>query len=628
MGSLFLNSPSLVSNNKLVARMSNKCEWCFLGKKVSSVVYCQGGGGGGGGGGGKAIRSSGFSSVLTERSSSSSSSSSLVGDQGHSSSVMDTARSLVVSSPNGKGQPEIAMKDFEPYNDGLTSSSLIDMRDGIGIVKFLRGRGFFITGATGFLAKVLIEKILRTEPDVGKIYVLIKAKSKEAAMARLKSEIINAELFKSLQQTYGKSYQAFMLSKLVPVVGNICESNLGLEEDLTNLIANDVDVIVNSAANTTFDERYDVAVDINTRGACHLMNFAKKCQNLKLFLQVSTAYVNGQRQGRIMEKTFCIGDCIAKENFISESTSGSLLPILDVEYEMKLALNSKDGLQESEVAQEMKRLGLERARRYGWQDTYVFTKAMGEMMIDSMRGEIPVVIIRPSVIESTCREPFPGWMEGNRMMDPIILYYGKGQLTGFLVDPKGVLDVVPADMVVNATMAAMAMHGMVPKPGINVYQIASSVVNPLVFKDLAKLLYEHYNSTPYMDSKGKPIHVPSMKLFNSMEDFSEHLWRDVIQRNGLTAMASSDGKLSKKYELICRKSVEQAKYLANIYEPYTFYGGRFDNSNTQRLMESMSETEKKNFGFDVENIDWREYIINVHIPGLRKHVMKGRGMCS
>jgi fatty acyl-CoA reductase len=28
------------------------------------------------------------------------------------------------------------------------------------------------------------------------------------------------------------------------------------------------------------------------------------------------------------------------------------------------------------------------------------------------------------------------------MMDPIVLYYGKGQLTGFLVDPNGVLDVV------------------------------------------------------------------------------------------------------------------------------------------------------------------------------------------
>ena len=46
-----------------------------------------------------------------------------------------------------------------------------------------------------------------------------------------------------------------MLSKLVPVVGNICESNLGLDENLSEVMADEVDVIVNSAANTTFDER-------------------------------------------------------------------------------------------------------------------------------------------------------------------------------------------------------------------------------------------------------------------------------------------------------------------------------------------------------------------------------------
>lgn len=46
-----------------------------------------------------------------------------------------------------------------------------------------------------------------------------------------------------------------MLSKLVPVLGNVCESNLGLEETALDEIAKDVDIIVNSAANTTFDER-------------------------------------------------------------------------------------------------------------------------------------------------------------------------------------------------------------------------------------------------------------------------------------------------------------------------------------------------------------------------------------
>ncbi|KAF3441971.1 hypothetical protein FNV43_RR15887 [Rhamnella rubrinervis] len=511
------------------------------------------------------------------------------------------------------------------YGRSSPNNSLVEIHDGVGIVKFLRGKRFFITGATGFLAKVLIEKILWTMPDVGKIYLLIKAKNKEAAMERLKNEIINAELFKRLQQTHGKSYQTFMLEKLVPVVGNVCDSNLGLEDELAYEMAKEVDVIVNSAANTTFDERYDVALDINTRGPCHLMGFAKKCNELKLFLQVSTAYVNGQRQGKIMEKPFCIGESIAGESF-SEIPTPNLLPTLDVENEIQLALNSKKAFGNNGLTQKMKELGLERAKTYGWQDTYVFTKAMGEMMIDTMREDIPVVIIRPSIIESTCKEPFPGWMEGIRMMDPIVLYYGKGQLTGFLGDPNGILDVVPADMVVNATLAAIARHGVAQKPEMNIYQIASSVVNPLVIQDLGRLVYEYYNSSPCMDSNGRPIQVPPMKLFHSIEDFSAYLLRDTTERSGLAAMASSNHKKSQKLEIICRKSVEQAKHLASIYKPYTFYGGRFDNSNTQRLMDSMCEEEKSKFGFDVESLDWRDYITNVHIPGLRRHVIKGRGM--
>ncbi|KAL1554557.1 Fatty acyl-CoA reductase 2 [Salvia divinorum] len=547
----------------------------------SSMVCCQTGS--------HAIKSTGISSVLTETSSA------LI-SQDHGPALMETG-SLVLS-PNGKDE-------------------------GIGIVKFLRGKTFLITGATGFLGKVLIEKMLRTAPDVHKIFVLIKAKSKEAGAERLKNEIINAELFKNLKQIHGKSYQAFMLSKLIPVVGNVCETNLGLDEDAAEFMTREVDVIINSAANTTFDERYDTALDINTGGPTRLMSFAKQCLKLKLFVQVSTAYVNGQRQGRIMEKPFCIGETIA-----GETVNGNhqiLLPKLSVEDEIKIVVEAKKTLGNDSLLQAMKELGLQRAKKFGWQDTYVFTKAMGEMMIDNFRGDVPVVVIRPSVIESTHKEPFPGWMEGNRMMDPIILQYGKGQLTGFLVDPNGVLDVVPADMVVNATLAAMAKHGEVGKPECSIYQVASSVVNPLVFRDLAKLLHEHFSSSPVMDSTGTPVRVPKMKLFSSMDDFSDHLWKDAINRTGLGALANLEGKLSQKLEFICRKSVEQAKYLASIYESYTFYGGRFDNRNTQRLMGCMSKEERQQFGFEVENINWKDYIINVHIPGLRRHVMKGRG---
>lgn len=114
-----------------------------------------------------------------------------------------------------------------------------------------------------------------------------------------------------------------MLSKLVPVVGNVCDSNLGLDDDTASAIMHDVNIIVNSAANTTFDERYDVSLDINTGGTGRVMTFAKKCKKLKLFLQISTAYVNGQRQGRVMEKPFCVGDSIARESLTSGTTETS-----------------------------------------------------------------------------------------------------------------------------------------------------------------------------------------------------------------------------------------------------------------------------------------------------------------
>ena len=55
-----------------------------------------------------------------------------------------------------------------------------------------------------------------------------------------------------------------------------------------------------------------------------------------------------------------------------------------------------------------------RASDYGWQDTYVLTKAIGELVIKSMRDDLPTVIVRPSIVESTIQDPFPGWIEGIR----------------------------------------------------------------------------------------------------------------------------------------------------------------------------------------------------------------------
>lgn len=70
------------------------------------------------------------------------------------------------------------------------------------------------------------------------------------------SQILNAEVFRSLQEIHGNNYQSFMMKKLIPVMGNVRDANMGIEATVAEDISMEVDVIVNSAANTTFDERF------------------------------------------------------------------------------------------------------------------------------------------------------------------------------------------------------------------------------------------------------------------------------------------------------------------------------------------------------------------------------------
>lgn len=71
------------------------------------------------------------------------------------------------------------------------------------------------------------------------------------------------------------------------------------------------------------------------------------------------AYVNGQRKGRVMEKPFCLGDSIAMERVLLGNQQRSL-PMLQVEDEIKLVLESKQALEDNVLVQKMKELGLER----------------------------------------------------------------------------------------------------------------------------------------------------------------------------------------------------------------------------------------------------------------------------
>ncbi|CAI7766152.1 unnamed protein product [Closterium sp. NIES-53] len=129
---------------------------------------------------------------------------------------------------------------------------------GLGIVPFLEGKHVLITGATGFIGKVLVEKILREQPGVGQLYLLIQPTARATAAQRLKQQVLPSPVFSLLRERHGEGYEAFMAGKLTAVQGNVGEDGLGLAAHAAAALEESVDLIFNFAATVDFEAPYVV----------------------------------------------------------------------------------------------------------------------------------------------------------------------------------------------------------------------------------------------------------------------------------------------------------------------------------------------------------------------------------
>ncbi|KAE8691708.1 Alcohol-forming fatty acyl-CoA reductase [Hibiscus syriacus] len=419
------------------------------------------------------------------------------------------------------------------------------------VAKFLQGKTIFVTGATGFLAKVLVEKILRLQPDVNKLYLLLRASDEKSATQRLYNEIISSELFRILRNHWDLKFDHLISSKVIAVAGDVSSENLGVRDsNLREKMWNEIEMIVNAAATTDFNERYDVALNINTFGASNVLNFGKKCDNIKLLLHISTAYVCDEQTGMIFEKQRDTINIFEERRIVEEQ------------------LNQLQNYFASDktITSSMKELGQERAKLNGWPNTYVFTKAMGEMLLGNFKGDLPLVIIRPTMVTSTYKHPFPGWIEGVRTLDSVIVSYGKGKLTFFLGNLNSALDVIPVDMVVNAMVVSMQVHyADLQCSRETIYHVSSLFRNPMKVSDLRKFVHCYFTKNPWIDTNGKIVKVGKGTVFSTPNSFDDQ-----------------------NLEKLQRVAEERGIHVAEL-------------------------------NFDSKSIDWEDYIMNIHIPGLLQH---------
>lgn len=485
----------------------------------------------------------------------------------------------------------------------------------------LAGQHLLVTGSTGFLAKAFVEKLLRSVDTIGGIHLLVRPKSGGASpRQRVHNDVLRSSVFDRLRAALGDGFSRLCEEKIHVVGGDLTRERLGLDGPSYAALARRITVVVNSAATVTFDERLDHAVELNTLGPSRLLQFAKDAGNLP-FLHVSTCYVCGVRKGVVTEDWSAPE--AARERLPRQRDTGAYdLDEFVTELVTEAAeLRHRFAADPDVCRQELIDAGMRRARSLGWSDTYTFTKWIGEQLLLRDRGHVPLAVFRPAIIEGSHEEPTPGWIDGLRMADPMIVAYGRGKLQEFPARPDVPLDLIPVDFVANAMIVTLPV-GDARRDAATVYQCGSSERHPFRVEEMIRAMEKAFRRRPMNDDEGRPIHPPRLRLVDSekfVRKWSARRTR-VAKLHSFVRALGITGRRSRRIAAALRQ-MDQLIYFSKIYAPYTHLDVRFADDALQEAAAQLDPADRELFRFDVSNVNWEDYIVNRHVPGLRAYVL-------
>ncbi|XP_026331129.1 putative fatty acyl-CoA reductase CG5065 [Hyposmocoma kahamanoa] len=287
------------------------------------------------------------------------------------------------------------------------------------IAAILTDLTIFITGGTGFIGKVFIEKILRKNFDIREIVLLIRTKKGMAPEDRLDS-ILNNPLYDTVVSLRGKKA---IRKKFRVVTGDVSLPDLGLSAADRQYIISHVQVFIHTAASVRFDDPLKKAILHNTRGTKLVLDLARQCNDLKGMCHISTAYCHPEVE-LLEEKPYPPPADPHKVIAAAELLDEETLEIISRRLIPKYIPN-----------------------------TYVFSKALAEeLVVQAMQEGMPVGVIRPSIVIPVFFDPLPGWTDNINGPTGLLIAAGKGVLRSMYGRGNCYADFIPVDVLASGIM--------------------------------------------------------------------------------------------------------------------------------------------------------------------------------
>jgi HAD superfamily hydrolase (TIGR01490 family) len=358
------------------------------------------------------------------------------------------------------------------------------------------------------------------------------------------------------------------------------------------------------------------------------------------YVHISTAYTAGRRRGAIPE-----APQVHTIDYDAEAAAGiAMRDLIDAESRTsaRLAKLRKEAEREHRqagflttaadterrriewVEAELVKAGTERARSLGWTDVYTFTKALGERVVADVGRDIQVSIVRPAIVESSWLHPYPGWIEGFKMAEPLILAYGRGELSEFPATPEAVVDIVPCDHVVNAILAVCATQPEIGNPEF--YHVNSGARNPLTFKDLYTYIRAYFLEHPFEGGPRGAARLPQWTFpgASSIERLLSTSGRAHKVAERVLAQVPRSNRTRKIAKDLDRTGVRLTflRRYHSLYKEYAQSELHFVDDNTLALTRALHPDDQSAFAFDTSVFDWKTYIQDVHCPSITAPVRR------
>jgi len=532
----------------------------------------------------------------------------------------------------------------------------------------LKGKNIFFIGGTGFVGKVTLSMLLNNFPDIGKVYATVRARDEKESKTRFWTSIVTSPTFDPLREKYGDGFDDFIKSKVVPVNGDVGNEFLGLDEKDAKKIMRDTDIIINGAGNVTFNPPLESALRTNVVGSNNIIKMARMMKRPRL-VHVSTCFVAGKRSGTIWENEPVVGyfprkneligtvfdvnreveDCARlSEQARQEADDAVQAAKFREQARSRFIEEGRDPDDESEsksaifrerkmwIRERTTELGAERAEYWGWTNIYTYSKSLAEQIIAS-QDDIVKTLVRPSIVESSQSYPFPGWNEGFTTTAPLILIALKGQPV-VPVNEKLILDIIPVDMAAGVIIGA-AMNALVDDNPPLVFQASSGDSNPNDMKRIVGLvaLYkrQHFEDketgskiankiagmieTTTITQRG--YELTSAPMLNKIAKRADDLMDRVTPRWGGGRIGNVISDLKKTTEAF-KESTETTMDAFAMFKPFMIDNEYlYRSDNVRALMASLKERERHLLPWYPEKLDWYDYWLNVHFPGMRKWVL-------